>query len=99
MKIDEQIIEEIKTKANIVDVISKYIPVSKKGRNHVSVCPFHNDTNPSMKISEDNYEKVDDKSSSVKTKIYKSFKEKLENIKKYFPNCYICNLDGKVIVE
>jgi len=53
MKIDEQIIEDIKNKVNIVDVISKYIPVSKKGRNHVSVCPFHNDTNPSMQISED----------------------------------------------
>ena len=53
MKIDEQIIEDIKNRANIVDVIAKYIPVSKKGRNHVAVCPFHNDTNPSMQISED----------------------------------------------
>ena len=53
MKIDEQIIGDIQSKVNIVDVISKYIPVSKKGRNHVSVCPFHNDTNPSMQISED----------------------------------------------
>ena len=53
MKLDEQIIEDIKNRANIVDVISKYIPVSKKGRNHVAVCPFHNDTNPSMQISED----------------------------------------------
>lgn len=53
MKLDEQIIEEIKNKVNIVDVISKYIPVSKKGKSYVSVCPFHNDTNPSMQISED----------------------------------------------
>ena len=53
MRIDEQIIEDVKSKANIVDVISKYVPVSKKGRNHVCVCPFHNDTNPSMQISED----------------------------------------------
>ena len=53
MRIDEQIIEEIKNKVNIVDIISKYVPVSKKGRNHVCVCPFHNDTNPSMQISED----------------------------------------------
>lgn len=53
MRIDEQIIEDVKNRANIVDVISKYIPVSKKGRNHVAVCPFHNDTNPSMQISED----------------------------------------------
>lgn len=53
MKIDEQIISDIQGRTNIVDVISKYIPVSKKGRNYVSVCPFHNDTNPSMQISED----------------------------------------------
>lgn len=53
MKLDEQIIEDIKNRANIVDVISKYIPVSKKGRNYVAVCPFHNDTNPSMQISTD----------------------------------------------
>ncbi len=53
MKLDEQIIEDIKNKVNIVDVISKYIPVIKKGRNYNSVCPFHNDTNPSMQISED----------------------------------------------
>lgn len=53
MRIDEQIIEEIKSRTNIVDVISKYIPVSKKGKNYVCVCPFHNDTNPSMQISEE----------------------------------------------
>lgn len=53
MKLDEQIIEDIRSKTNIVDVISKYIPVTKKGRNYVSVCPFHNDTNPSMQISVD----------------------------------------------
>lgn len=53
MKLDEQIIEDIKNRSNIVDVISKYIPVTKKGRNYISVCPFHNDTNPSMQISTD----------------------------------------------
>ena len=53
MKLDEQIIEDIRSKADIVDIISKYIPVTKKGRNYVAVCPFHNDTNPSMQISTD----------------------------------------------
>lgn len=53
MKLDEQIIEDIKSRVNIVDVISKYISVSKKGKNYVAVCPFHNDTNPSMQISTD----------------------------------------------
>lgn len=53
MKLDEQIIEDIRSRTNIVDVISKYIPVTKKGKNYVCVCPFHNDTNPSMQISTD----------------------------------------------
>ena len=53
MRLDERVIEDIKNKANIVDVISRYINVIKKGNNYVAVCPFHNDTNPSMNISVD----------------------------------------------
>ena len=53
MKLDDVVIEEIKNKANIVDVISRYINVIKKGNNYVAVCPFHSDTNPSMNISVD----------------------------------------------
>ena len=37
--------------ADIVDVISRYIPVHKSGSGHVALCPFHDDTNPSMQIS------------------------------------------------
>ena len=44
MKLDEQIIEEIKNRTNIVDVISKYIPVSKKGR--FSILSLLQVTNP-----------------------------------------------------
>lgn len=44
-------IERIKSQVNIVDVISHYIDVQKKGANYVSICPFHNDSNPSMMIS------------------------------------------------
>lgn len=46
-----QTLERIKSKVNIVDVISHYIDVQKKGANYVALCPFHNDTNPSMMIS------------------------------------------------
>ena len=53
MRLDESVIEEIKNKANIVDVISRYINVIKKGNNYVAICPFHSDTNPSMNISID----------------------------------------------
>lgn len=44
-------IEQIKSLANIVELISEIIPVKKSGANYVSICPFHNDTKPSMFIS------------------------------------------------
>lgn len=46
-------INEIRQQADIVDIISRYISVIKKGRNYVAVCPFHDDTNPSLSISRD----------------------------------------------
>ena len=51
MKINEEKISEIRRSVNIVDIISEYIPVEKKGRNYFAVCPFHDDHNPSMSIS------------------------------------------------
>lgn len=44
---------EILSKLDIVDVISRYINVTKKGKNYVAICPFHNDTNPSLSISKE----------------------------------------------
>ena len=46
-------INEIRQQANIVDIIGKYINVIQKGKNYVAVCPFHDDTNPSLSISKD----------------------------------------------
>jgi DNA primase len=51
--ISKELIDEIKNKNDIVSVISSYIPVIKKGRNYLCLCPFHNDTTPSMHISSD----------------------------------------------
>ena len=45
--------QEIRQANDIVDVISSYIPLSKKGKNYFGVCPFHDDTNPSMSVSKD----------------------------------------------
>ena len=50
---NENLINEIKNKTNIVDVISSYLPLTKRGKNHFGVCPFHDDNNPSMSVSED----------------------------------------------
>lgn len=49
--IPQEVISEILQRADIVQVISTYINVIKKGNAFVAVCPFHNDTNPSMQIS------------------------------------------------
>ena len=48
---NKAIINDIRNKIDIVDVISEYVPLSQKGKNYFGVCPFHNDTNPSMSVS------------------------------------------------
>ena len=50
---DNNEIEAIRKSANIVDIISSYIPLTQKGKNYFGVCPFHDDTNPSMSVSEE----------------------------------------------
>ena len=47
------LINDIRKKINIVDVISSYLPLTKVGKNYRGVCPFHDDTNPSMSVSEE----------------------------------------------
>ncbi len=48
---NQETIVEIRQKIDIVDLISEYIPLVQKGKNYFGVCPFHNDTNPSMSVS------------------------------------------------
>ena len=43
----------IKNSVYIVEIISSYIPLSHKGKNHVGTCPFHDDHSPSMYVSKD----------------------------------------------
>ena len=49
--IPREVLDEIQERANIIDVISNYIKVVRKGDNAVAVCPFHSDKHPSMNIS------------------------------------------------
>jgi DNA primase len=46
-------VSEIKARLPIVELVSKYCQVKKKGKNFVALCPFHNDTHPSLLISPD----------------------------------------------
>ena len=50
-KSNVNVINEIRSKIDIVDVVSKYVPLTQKGKNFFGVCPFHDDTNPSMSVS------------------------------------------------
>ena len=47
----QDLVEEIRSRSDIVDVISGYVRLQKKGSNYVGVCPFHNDRNPSMSVN------------------------------------------------
>jgi len=50
--VDNQV-EEIKQKLNIVDVINRFTPLKKRGRNHIACCPFHGEKTPSFTVSEE----------------------------------------------
>lgn len=51
MAYSRELIDAILAKTDIVDVIKAYIPVTKKGRNYMAICPFHDDKHPSLSIS------------------------------------------------
>lgn len=48
---DYELISKIRENTDIVEFISKYIPLVKKGKNYFGLCPFHNDNNPSLSVS------------------------------------------------
>lgn len=48
---NQELVNELRQKIDIVELISSYIPLTKKGRNYFGLCPFHDDTNPSMSVS------------------------------------------------
>ncbi len=52
-RLSEEKIEQIRSSVDIVDVIGSYIPLSKRGKGYWGICPFHDDSNPSMSVSQE----------------------------------------------
>ena len=50
-KISEQSIEKIRDRADIIEIISKYVSLKKRGRNYFGLCPFHSEKTPSFSVN------------------------------------------------
>ncbi|MGL4791158.1 MAG: DNA primase, partial [Anaerotignaceae bacterium] len=49
----QELVEEIRVQNDIIEVISKYIPLKQKGGSYFGLCPFHNESTPSFSVSPD----------------------------------------------
>ncbi|MEI4829313.1 DNA primase [Bacillus sp. FJAT-53711] len=52
-KIPEEVVEQIRTSSDIVEVIGEYVQLKKQGRNYFGLCPFHGENSPSFSVSSD----------------------------------------------
>jgi DNA primase len=50
-RINRDVIEEVRTSANIVDVVGSYVALRKRGKNYLGLCPFHSEKEPSFTVS------------------------------------------------
>ncbi len=51
--IPEEVIEQVRSQVNIVDVVSQYVQLTQSGKNLFGLCPFHEERTPSFSVSED----------------------------------------------
>lgn len=52
-RIEEEVIEQVRNNTDIVDVVSEYVQLTKRGRNYFGLCPFHGEQTPSFSVTQE----------------------------------------------
>lgn len=52
-RVPEEVIEQIRSTADIVDIVGEYVQLTKRGRNWFGLCPFHGESTPSFSVTSD----------------------------------------------
>ena len=52
-RIPQEILDEIMSRADILDIVAEYVPLQRKGRNYFGLCPFHEEDTPSFSVNQD----------------------------------------------
>jgi len=53
IRYSDELIEDVRQSNDVVDIISQYVHLTRKGRNYFGLCPFHNEKSPSFSVSPD----------------------------------------------
>lgn len=53
MRYSDELLDEIKSKNDIIDIVSQYVVLKRSGRNYIGLCPFHKEKSPSFCVSPD----------------------------------------------
>ncbi|RDG22824.1 DNA primase [Lactococcus cremoris] len=51
VSVDTEVVNDLKSKVNITDLISQYVALSRTGKNYIGLCPFHGEKTPSFNVN------------------------------------------------
>ncbi|MGC6767679.1 DNA primase [Enterococcus sp. LJL51] len=52
-RIPQEVIDEVRQRTNIVEIVGQYVQLKKSGKNYMGLCPFHEERSPSFSVAED----------------------------------------------